>query len=313
MPLRGHEFGGAWTELKLDAVTGYLSYYTNVLKAAPRPDNPFKLWYVDAFAGSGTRTSRITRGGILEGTYVEDEELELAGSAKRALAVQPPFQRLVFIEGHRGRFRDLSRLIADHPDRNIDCHYGEANAELEQLFRSAPWANQSEGRGSHRAVVFLDPYGMNVRWSTLKMLAATRAVDVWYLVPLEGVNRQLARKLDRVDENKRLALDQIFGTPDWEAELYATETKVDLFDEVQSSTDRTVTKKQIETYAVERLQSIFSYVSVPMPLLAEGRGQQFSLFCLANPSSHAARALIDKGVKWVLRTGGRASHHTSDP
>ncbi len=300
----GHNFGGAWTELKLDAVAAYLHYYTKVLEAAPRPEAPFKLWYVDAFAGSGSRTSVVTRGGLHEGTPIELEEFELAGSAARALAVSPPFQRLVFIEGHGGRFRDLTRLQDKHPDV-VDCKHGEANDELKKLFSSLPWSGRKNGNWTHRAVVFLDPYGMNVQWKTLEMLAATQAVDVWYLFPLEGVNRQLAHEFDRVDDNKKLALDQIFGSPDWEEQLYATETTRDLFDTLTTSTRRQASKKQIEAYAIKRFESIFSFVSPPMPLLAETNRQLFSLFCLANPSTETAHKLIKRGANWVLKKYGR--------
>ncbi|NML08351.1 three-Cys-motif partner protein TcmP [Sphingomonas sp. G-3-2-10] len=94
MPGGTHKFGGTWTELKLDVIAGYLGFYTTVLKHKPTPDGPFKLWYVDAFAGSGSRTVEITSGGMFEETPLRAEELEVAGSARRALEVDPPFHRL---------------------------------------------------------------------------------------------------------------------------------------------------------------------------------------------------------------------------
>ena len=47
---------------------------------------------------------------------------------------------------------------------------------------------------------------MNVDWATLKTLADTQSVDVWYLFPLEAVSRQLAGRLERVDDNKQRRL-----------------------------------------------------------------------------------------------------------
>ena len=41
-------FGGEWTREKLDILAAYLDAYTTALK-----NQPFNLWYVDAFAGSG--------------------------------------------------------------------------------------------------------------------------------------------------------------------------------------------------------------------------------------------------------------------
>jgi three-Cys-motif partner protein len=43
-----------------------------------------------------------------------------------------------------------------------------------------------------RAVVFLDPYGMQVEWSTIEALAPTKGIDLWNLLPLGmGVARLL--------------------------------------------------------------------------------------------------------------------------
>lgn len=303
-----HKFGGSWTEVKLDAIAAYLSYYNKVLQDAPRPDRPFKRWYVDAFAGSGTRTAEISRGGLLEGVPIEYEKIELAGSAVRALNVHPPFDKLVYIEGHKGRFEDLSTIKSEYSTRDIACRHGDANQELTKIFTAEPWQNRRGANWTDRAVVFLDPYGMNVEWNTLQLLASTRAVDVWYLFPLEGVNRQLAHKLDRVDQHKRLRLDQIFGTPNWESELYETYVERGLFDDIYESSGRIVDKKQIERYAINRLKTIFKFVSEPLPLISDSSRQLFSLLCLANPATDAAERLIKNGVKWVLKNYGPASH-----
>jgi three-Cys-motif partner protein len=299
----GHRYGGAWTELKLDVVSDYLHYYTDVLKAAPSPASPFRLWYVDAFAGSGTRTAQVTRGGLLEGCEVEIEDVEFAGSARRALQVVPPFHKFVFIEGNRSRFRDLAELEREFAGRNIQCLHGEANAELRRLFGGPPWSQQKGNKGGDRAVVFLDPYGMSVEWRTLKALADTQSVDVWYLFPTEGINRQLSGKLERVDQHKQLKLDEIFGTPQWRQQLYQVNEVTDLlgsFREVKKS----VTKQDIEVYGRQQLGTIFNYVSSPIRLSAEGRGLMFSLFC-------PALGLIKKGVDWLHKRHAMASHHTS--
>lgn len=311
--LSGHQVGGAWTEVKLEAIAAYFGYYNNVLRTQPRPDRPFQRWYVDAFAGSGSRTADIANGGLLEGRPTEIEQIELAGSAKKALQVDPPFDKLVFIEGHRGRFNDLASLKSDHPSRSIDCRHGDANTELSHLFGAPPWTTLNGKNWTDRAVVFLDPYGMNVEWKTLTMLAATRAVDVWYLFPLEGVTRQLAHKLDRIDANKKLKLDQIFGTDAWRTELYETYVERDLFDTQTLQSERAVDKRQIEQYAINRLKTIFSYVSPPMPLVNNSERQLFSLLCLANPATEAADKLINRGVNWVFKHYGKASRRKFVP
>lgn len=304
---QGHRFGGAWTELKLDAVHYYLGFFTRVLET-----QPFDLWYIDAFAGSGTRTVEKETGGLLSDTPLTEETEELAGSVLRALAVDPPFNCHVFIEGQASRFRELDAIRKARPDQKIECRHGDANAELRSIFTSAPWRNQIAGRGKHRACVFLDPYGMNVEWETLRLLADTKAADVWYLFPVLAVTRQLAWDMSRVNESKASKLDSIFGTLNWREELYNTHVSLDLFDTVVTTSVRKVTQPQIEEYARKRLGTLFRYVSEPLPLIADGRGQLFSLFCLSNSASDPAIGLIKKGVKATLRKyGGAASHHMS--
>ena len=303
---QGHRFGGVWTELKLDAVHYYLGFFTRVLRTLP-----FELWYIDAFAGTGTRVEIRQVGGLLEGAPVELASEQLAGSVMRALSVDPPFTRHVFIEGNAERFRALETVRSQYPLKQIECRHGDANAELRAILSCPPWNAQTGGQGNLRAVVFLDPYGMNVAWDTLELLAATRAIDVWYLFPLQAVTRQLSGKLDSIDHYKQDRLDDIFGTPNWREELYETKVFTDLFAETISTSKRNVTQAQIEEYSRQRLGTLFRYVSEPLPLIADGRGHLFSLFCLSNSGSDKAIDLIEKGVRATLKKFGSASRHMS--
>lgn len=53
-----HRFGGDWTDAKLDVLAKYLKSYTTALEGKPTPAQPFRKAYIDAFAGTGTRTAR---------------------------------------------------------------------------------------------------------------------------------------------------------------------------------------------------------------------------------------------------------------
>lgn len=308
----GHKFGGPWTEVKLDAIAEYLAFYNAALQHRPNPERPFQRWYVDAFAGSGERVDSETRGGFFDGGGpTRTEPVTREGSARRALSVTPPFHHLVFIESDAGRYGSLCGLKAQHPKRDIRCIQGDANTELRRMFTSPPWSQQMGGKGGNRAVVFLDPYGMGVRWETLQLLAETGSVDVWYLFPLHAAVRQLARDYSAVDDSKRRSLNEVFGTEDWESELYSHESSRDLFDEPIDRKTRTATPRQIEAYAKSRLETLFVYVSDPLPLLTERGAQLFSLFCATGNPSNAATVLIQKGVVHVLNKYGPASRHKS--
>jgi three-Cys-motif partner protein len=203
-----HEFGGQHTELKLSIVEGYLNAFTLALR--PRFKN---FWYVDAFAGTGARTVRTERrGATLVETPVEEIVERRRGSAQIALDVRPEFDFLVFIEKNAGYVSALNDLAAKNPQRRIVVAEEDANVALKHLVGNNNWKDK-------RAVVFLDPYGMEVEWSTLEALAATEAIDVWFLFPLAGLFRQATKKLTDIDDHKRAALSRMFGYPVREAKL----------------------------------------------------------------------------------------------
>ncbi|MBI4484649.1 MAG: three-Cys-motif partner protein TcmP [Acidobacteria bacterium] len=177
-----HRFGGAWTDQKLDILERYLAAYTTALK-----NTPFTKRYIDAFAGSGYR--EVTRG-FPDLSEQEPQEL-LEGSARRALRVQPRFEEYIFIESHAGRRAQLEALKLELPELAdcIEVRGGDANQELQQLCTGS-WV-------SRRAVLFLDPYGMQVDRVTIEAVARTKAIDMWLLFPVGiGVNRLLKRDAD---------------------------------------------------------------------------------------------------------------------
>jgi len=55
-----HRFGGRWTEEKLEILEDYLKAYRRIFDTNVRA-RALTTWYVDAFAGTGTRTDPETR------------------------------------------------------------------------------------------------------------------------------------------------------------------------------------------------------------------------------------------------------------
>lgn len=305
-----HSFGGGWTEIKLNAVSDYLNFYAKALQASPSPQNPFETWYVDAFAGTGDRMIEISTAGLFANDGVADRLLDrvrLEGSARRALAIDPPFRHLVFIEKNALRFAALERVKSEYPGRDIQCVQGDANVELRNIFSKGAWI--ASGRsGLQRGVVFLDPYGMSVKWDTLRFLAQTGRADVWYLFPLHAALRQLSHDHAALDPSKRAALNEVFGTPDWEAHFYEHKpAATNLFDfEALATTSRKADPDKVERFAADRLRSIFSFVSDPIPILTRHRLRQFSLFLLSGNPNERATTLIKKGVAaQIKKYGGR--------
>jgi three-Cys-motif partner protein len=154
---KSHQFGGNWTTAKLDLVAEYLASYTTALKNAP-----FRKGYIDAFAGTGYRDAKpdneagVSQSPLFPDLAMREPQDLLEGSAVRALKTSPPFDSYVFIERSPARCKQLEDLKLQFPDlaNAIQIREGEANLEIQALC-SKNWS-------SHRAVLFLDPYGMQV-------------------------------------------------------------------------------------------------------------------------------------------------------
>jgi three-Cys-motif partner protein len=139
-----HEFGSEDTELKLAVIESYLKPYTKALKGK------WPLWYIDAFAGTGSRTVRIAaRGGDLFDEEAPERIEQRRGSARIAIEISPPFDRIIFMEQNPRYCAALHELKAQHPNREIDILQGDAN---DLIRRGIKW----DGWQRTRAVMLLD-------------------------------------------------------------------------------------------------------------------------------------------------------------
>ena len=259
-----HEFGSSATELKLSLVEAYSKAFTTALRGRFS-----ELWYIDAFAGTGQRTERHPA--ISTPFFSRPERIiQHRGSARIAIDVTPPFDRLVFVEKRRNAVAALLTLRERHPDRSITVIKGDANDEIPKLVSSINWRNK-------RAILFLDPFGMTVDWSTLTAIADTRAIDVWYLFSLSGLYRQATRDAASIDETKRAAIDRVLGTNKWQEALYVPRKHGGLFFEEPEKLQRAADPRDLETYVLDRLKTIFPQVLPPFALPRQGP-QLFSLF-----------------------------------
>jgi three-Cys-motif partner protein len=265
------KFGGPWTAMKVEMVVGYLKAFTTLLFNKPSSSRPFKRVYIDGFAGSGS----FKFGAITTGFFKRDAT-EIAGSAQRALSIDPPFDALHFIEKRPACLKALRKMTAG--DRRVTIHDGDANAAIRKLCGEIDW-------GRTRGVIFLDPFGASLEWQTLKVIAATKALDVWYLFPLSSVFRNAPHALEKLTPEKRASITKILGTSEWEAEFYR-ELKVGtgFFDIEERKVKRAVNVDAIEAFIDLRLKTVFPAVAKPRRLLGPRNVPLFSLFfAVSNP------------------------------
>jgi three-Cys-motif partner protein len=275
------EFGGSSTWEKLERVGRYLSAYQIALK-----NQSFRKIYIDPFAGTGYWTPKVARDQL---HLALSERIEIAkGSALRALEVEPPFDRYIFIEKKPGNFSALQKNISlKFPNllNRIEFINADANHALIHLCRSVDW-------NENRAVTFLDPFGMQVDRATLSAIAGTHSVDVWYLFPSHmGVARTVTHN-PQVPPHFRKALDRIYGTTDWEDYFYRVSSQGLLFVEDAPSVERVATLQRIESYTRLRLESIFKggVAKKAVPMDRDGRNMYLLFFVVGNPKP-AAREL----------------------
>lgn len=285
-----HEFGAQHTELKLSVVESYLKFFTRALKP-----HFSELWYIDAFAGTGSRTVRVeARDGDLIDEPVPERIEQRRGSAQIAVDVVPRLDRLIFIDTKPAHCAALRELADRHPDREIIVIEDEANARIQAAIAWDGWKQT-------RAVMFLDPYGMDVEWETLKSISATKAIDVWFLFSLSGLYRQAARRSSDIDASKRAAITRILGTDAWEQELYSDMGQGDMFGSQEKQ--RTADVQGLERYVKSRLETIFAKVFDPLALPVERKPQRFSLFlCISNPEPKAL-GLATRVANHILKMG----------
>ena len=232
--------------------------------------------YIDAFAGTGYRELK------------RDEGLEiprfLAGSARKALETTPPFREYIFIEEDKDSYTELKNLTDEFPNYNIECTRANANQYLINLCRATEWL-------TNRALVFLDPYGMQVEWQTIESIAKTRAIDLWLLFPIGmGVNR-LLRNDGKIPLAERQTLDEFFGRDDWFDEFYQLARQRSLFDEEDELEKRDNILAEIEQYFLKCLESVFAMVAKnPLPL-RNSKNSLMYLLCFAAGNPNAPKAL----------------------
>lgn len=274
-------FGGDWTTEKLKRLRKYLVAYTTAMK-----NQRYQIVYLDAFAGTGYRISAKEK--EADDFLFPEMDAFMDGSARIALQVEPGFDRYIFIERDPKRFTELQKLKDDFPHLadKIFPKNEDANSYLKGLCEGPPWIR-------HRAVLFLDPFGMQVTWETIGAIAKTQAIDMWYLFPLMAVSRML-KKTGDIPASWRKRLDAILGASDWYDLAFKKKMTQGLFGE-EEITVKTGDFELIIEYVVKRLQTVFPGVAEnPLPLF-NSRNNPLYLLCFAvsNPTPRAKELALD--------------------
>ena len=252
-------WGGNWTEQKLKAFEKYVGAYLTIMNKH-RDKFGWKLIYFDAFAGSGTRKTIQERQNLEPLFSITDEEISVyKGAAERVVSIkQRGFDVYYFIEKDEKAKKELEeRLNPLNPGKILNFQFRAKDANEQLLLMAEAMKNNK----TLYSLALLDPFGMQVNWSSIEKLSGTNT-DLWILIP-SGViiNRLLdnRRKLPHMDR-----LVSYFGLPEDEIKKYFYEERSrDSLFEIETTQYQKVSEpiRKITELYIHRLGGIFKEVT----------------------------------------------------
>jgi len=240
-----NKFGGSWTEQKIQIVEDYAKAYLKVMKYK----SYWKLLYFDGFAGTGEIDT-------------DDNDFKIEGAAKRILNINEPrpFDMYYFVELDYEKSSSLKKMITEsYPDKKdvfvvlADCN--DKLIELSKFLKSPKGKN-------YKVLAFIDPFGMELNWSSLENLHR-QDIDLWILVPTRlGANR-LLKKDGNISDPWIKRLEKFLGITQEEImnkfyKQYTTPTLFGPEDIIEK--DKNAIGKIHELYK-SKLNTIFNFVS----------------------------------------------------
>ncbi|MYJ01852.1 MAG: three-Cys-motif partner protein TcmP [Chloroflexi bacterium] len=214
----------------------------------------------------------------------------LDGSAVIAKEVTDrTFDRLLLIDIDADKVEDLRNVVEEREDSSrVQVIHGDANGEVEQFCKSM--------NGMDRAVVFLDPFGTQVSWSTVEALADSQKCDVWILYPAITLARLLP--LDRKPQlpSRINTLNRVFGGKEWES-LYYSSGQVQFIGEEEEMVRNAGIDEIVGLYS-QKMQRVFAEVAPTRRTLRNSKGSPLYelVFAAGNPNGAPIAVDIAKHI-----------------
>jgi three-Cys-motif partner protein len=189
---------GFWSEIKLEIIKKYANAYTSIMAK--------QTWcrgyvYIDAFAGAGKHISKRT------GKMIP-------GSPLNALEVEPPFTEYHFIDLVEERADVFRQISKENP--NVHAYHGDCNEIL--LTKIFPALTYDSFK---RALCILDPYGLHLKWETIKTAAELKTIDIFINFPIMDINRNiLFGDLSNATREDIERMNTFWGDQSWKQLLY---------------------------------------------------------------------------------------------
>lgn len=135
-------------------------------------------------------------------------------------------------------------------------------------------------------------FALQVKWSTIKTIAETKAIDMWLLFPAMAVNRMLPQN-GVIPEAWEARLNLLFGEEDWRSIFYRKTGETDMFGELFPDTKVPQIFQNLSDYVTHRLSCVFSKVHERPLLLKNRTGTPLFLLCFASGNPKGAPIAIN--------------------
>jgi three-Cys-motif partner protein len=194
---------GYWTGLKLILVKYYVKPYLDILASGEGK----KVAYVDLFSGPGL-------------DLIGERKVPVLGSPMIPLVINESkyaFSRFIFSDTNSAYIEALKERIAYFKD--MDESIVVLNEDANEVVNKLPSFLDS----FDHALVFIDPEGMELTWSSVRSLVDNLQCDLIINFPSAGINRNLHNSQSKTKIQKFLGLDQDIppeATEEWAIKIY---------------------------------------------------------------------------------------------
>jgi three-Cys-motif partner protein len=265
------QFGGKWTLDKAEDVVKYAKAYLTIMRRYK-----FRTIYFDGFAGSGEVVMRDGRD-AMESVALQVMAIEEPGS----------FDMYYLVELDPKRAERLRIVCAEkHPKKKVHVVSEDCNVKLKGF---ADFIRKHKG---HRALAFLDPFGMQVSREALKVFKDV-GVDMWILFPSAiGIGRMLQHDIRKIPARHWELMTNTLGMTREEIEkAFYTDHGTDLFGEPITKKLGGPTARVLDVYRT-KLQDIWKHVSDAHEL-KNSIGMPMFHFILASQNPNAKKIAED--------------------
>lgn len=280
-------WGGDWTKQKLDAFEKYVRAYLKIMNKQKEKYNGWPTTiYFDGFAGSGINLPKEDnlKSDPLNGLELEKEASQYyVGAAERVVSMDLSFDEYYFVDYNKKAIESLKKKLSPSQKGNRVYKYivKDVNEGINKL------SLHLDSKKS--ALVFLDPFGMDIQWNTISLLKGKR-VDLWILIPT-GV--AINRLLDREGELRHLdKLEECLGLSETEIkrEFYLEKEEFNLFNgKIKSLEKISDSISHITKLYIKQLKTIWNFVTDEPLVLINSKNVPIYHFVFASNNQTALK------------------------